>query len=129
LRRGRFDYVREVHEQLFQKRAQYSDEGFKASMGRRMQKPVPVVLVATKCDLFDEGVCTFYQEVLDFAAHNNLIFLKVGCSRNWREAGEGEEGRGLHTVVQKVLYTLNMRQLRVPDAIRELCVRDSRHRH
>jgi GTPase SAR1 family protein len=87
LRRGRFDYVREVHEQLFQKRAQYSDESFKASMGRRMQKPVPVVLVATKCDLFDEGVCTFYQEVLDFAAHNNLIFLKVGCSRDWSEAG------------------------------------------
>lgn len=79
---SRFDYVKEVYSSLYEKRARYSCEAFKAGMGRRMAKPVPAVLVATKCDMFDEEVCTFFTDVLDFAEQNNLMLIKVGQQRD-----------------------------------------------
>jgi hypothetical protein len=53
----------QVHSRVSALRDEHSDPAFRARMGRRMGKPVPCVLVATKSDLFDEKACKFYKEV------------------------------------------------------------------
>lgn len=54
------------------------DAEFRETFGeRRWAKPVPCVLIATKCDILDEKTCRFYGDVMQFVAKYNLVLIKV----------------------------------------------------
>ena len=63
LKQGTFDLAKELFHRMTHLRDKHATQTFRESMGRKMNKPLPVILVAAKCDIFDEQSCKFYGEV------------------------------------------------------------------
>jgi len=95
-----FSYVKDLYYKVMERRNAHSDVKFRKSLGRRVKKPVPCVLVAAKCDLFDERNCKFLHEIEVFVKETKVLYVR--CS--------SRTGMGLPRVHKSIVGSLVVRR-------------------
>merc|ERR1719498_699910 len=96
LRLKSFHYVKQIVQRIKELRIKYASREFADAMGNRLLGRVPIILCATKVDLFAKESSKFCREVEDFLEEEGLFLVETS----------GRTGLGLGKLFKTILNSL-----------------------